>query len=939
MKKIITVFTSGLILFSACETEGYERTAEGMIIHPQSGPAKAIQIIPVTDQVIHVKASPSGDFSEDPNLIADTKKLPSISYKVRTSGDTIILSTQSINTRVLRTTGEILFTDADGNLILREKQGGGKEFTPIEVEGTKGYTFRNVFESDGDEGLYGLGQHQSDEFNYKGKNEELFQYNTKVSVPFIVSTKGYGILWNNYSLSRFGDKRPYAELGDVFKLFDQEGKEGMLTASYHQHGRSAAPTLKRAENKIHYEDLVTILDFPEHFPTPQSYATWEGEIEPQESGAFHFRLHYAGYTKVFIDNKEVINERWRAAWNPSDYKVKVDMEAGKKYPFRIEWYPDGDVSYVGLKVLSPLSEEEQNQLAFWSEMGDEMDYYFIGGGNMDQVISQYRTVTGKSQVMPKWAMGYWLSRERYKTQDELLEALAEYRKREVPLDVIVQDWSYWPVDAWGSHEFDKARFPDPKGMVDQIHEQNARIMISVWPKFYATTEHFKELDAIGAMYQQAIKDSIRDWIYPGYIGSFYDAYNAEARKLFWEQMNEHLYSLGIDAWWMDASEPNVQDNTDMDYRKLLCGPTALGPSTKYFNAYALMNAEAIYDGQRGVNPDDRVFLLTRSGFSGQQRYSTATWSGDIATRWEDMKAQISAGLNFAMSGIPYWTMDIGGFSVENRYMAAREGSEDMDEWRELNTRWYQFGAFCPLFRSHGQYPYREIYHISPEGSPTYRSMKYYTELRYRMMPYVYSLAGMTYFNDYTIMRALVMDYVQDKNTYNIDDQFMFGPALMACPVYEYKARNREVYFPAGVWYDYYTGQTIQGGKRVQVNAPYEQMPLYVRGGSIIPTGQLIQSTAETQKDLTVYVYAGADGSFTLYEDNGVTYDYEKGNYTMIDFHYNDTDQKLTIGARKGSYPEMHHERSITVIYISPSSSVGTETQLMYSGGTLDINLN
>ncbi|MCC8096667.1 MAG: DUF5110 domain-containing protein [Tannerellaceae bacterium] len=939
MKKLFTFFTAGLFLLTACAPEGYERTSEGVIVHPESGPAKAIQLIPVTDQVIHVKASPTGDFSKDPNLVADTKKLPTVSYKVHTAGDTIILSTAKLHTRVLRSTGEISFTDIFGNLILQEKAGGGKAFTPIEVEGTAGYTFRQVFENDADEGLYGLGQHQSDEFNYKRKNEELFQYNTKVSVPFIISTKGYGILWNNYSLSRFGDQRPYAELGDVFRLYDKEGTEGTLTASYFTQGKSSGLSLTRNENKIDYENLGTILNFPESFPTPEAYATWEGEIEPKESGTFYFRLHYAGYTKVFIDNQEVISERWRAAWNPSDYKVNADLEEGEKYPFRIEWYPDGDVSYIGLKVLSPLPVEEQNRLAFWSEIGDEMDYYFIAGGDMDNVISHYRRVTGKSQVMPKWAMGYWLSRERYKDQEEILGALDEYRRREVPLDVIVQDWSYWPVDAWGSHEFDKERFPDPKGMVDHIHNQNARIMISVWPKFYMTTEHYKELDAIGAMYQQAIKDSIRDWIYPGYIGSFYDAYNADARKLFWEQMNEHLYSLGIDAWWMDASEPNVQDNTDMDYRKLLCGPTALGPSTKYFNAYALMNAEAIYDGQRSVNPDDRVFLLTRSGFSGQQRYSTATWSGDIATRWEDMKAQISAGLNFALSGIPYWTMDIGGFSVENRYMAAQEGSEDMQEWRELNTRWYQFGAFCPLFRSHGQYPYREIYHISPEGSPTYRSMKYYTELRYRLMPYIYSLAGMTYFNDYTIMRAMVMDYTHDPTTYDLDDQFMFGPAFMVCPIYEYQARSRDVYFPEGLWYDYYSGQAIRGGKHMQVDAPYEQMPLYVRAGSVIPTGRLIQSTAEEQKELMVYVYAGADGSFTLYEDNGVTYEYEKGNYTMIDFVYDDTDKKLTVGARKGSFPEMHTERPITIVYISPDSAVGTENQFTYGGGALTIDLN
>ena len=553
---------------------------------------------------------------------------------------------------------------------------------------------------------------------------------------------------------------------------------------------------------------------------------------------------------------------------------------------------------------------------------------------MDKVISGYRTVTGKSQIMPRWAMGFWLSRERYKTQEELLTALNEYRRRQVPLDVIVQDWSYWPVDAWGSHEFDKERFPDPKGMIQEIHDKDARIMISVWPKFYYTTEHYKELDALGAMYQQAIKDSIRDWIYPGYIGSFYDAYNPEARKLFWRQMNEHLYSLGIDAWWMDASEPNVQDNTDIEYRKALCGPTYLGPSAKYFNAYALANAEAIYDGQRSVNPDDRVFLLTRSGFAGQQRYSTATWSGDIGTRWEDMKAQISAGLNFAMSGIPYWTMDIGGFSVENRYMAAKEGSEDLREWRELNNRWYQFGAFCPLFRSHGQYPCREIYNIAPEGSPTYQSMKYYTELRYQLMPYIYSLASKTHFEDYTIMRALVMDYSDDEKTYDIDDQFMFGPAFMACPVYEYKARDREVYFPSGIWYDYYNGKRIQGGTTIHVDAPYERMPLFVRAGSIVPTGKVIQSTKEEQKDLIVSVYAGADGSFTLYEDNGVTYDYEKGNYATIPFVYDDARRTLTIGAREGDYPGMIRERQITVRLITPENPAGKDVTISYQGKPL-----
>lgn len=929
----------GVFILLSCDTaSSFQTDKTGITVPVQSGSVKLIKLEVVNDDVIRVIASPTGEFANKVNLIKDTQEYPVTSFDTRQEDDTVILETATVLAHVSKTTGEVWFTDKEGNILLREKTGGGKTYDPVEVEGVKGYALRQVFEGKEGEGLYGLGQHQSDEFNYKGKNEELFQYNTKVSVPFIVSTEGYGILWHNYSLSRFGDKRPYSDLDKAFKIYNKEGKENSLTATYYNDQTRRNVLQTREEPVIDYEDLGTIKNFPEKFPTNEASATWEGELEPLESGKYHFRLHYAGYTKVFLGDEEIIPERWRTAWNPNQYKVAVELEKGKRYPLRIEWLPDGAVSYLGLKVLSPVPEAEQNQIAFFSEMGDEIDYYFINGKNMDDVISGYRAATGKSQVMPKWAMGYWLSRERYKTQDELLEALGEYRKRRVPLDVIVQDWSYWPVDAWGSHEFDKQRYPDPKGMIQSIHDQNARIMISVWPKFYITTEHYKELDAIGAMYQQAVKDSIRDWIYPGYIGSFYDAYNPEAQKLYWNQMNEHLYSLGIDAWWMDASEPNVQDNTNMDYRKSLCGPTYLGPSTKYFNAYSLENAKAIYDGQRGVNPNDRVFLLTRSGFTGLQRYSTATWSGDIGTRWEDMKAQISAGLNFALSGIPYWTMDIGGFCVEKRYEQAKEGSEDLNEWRELNTRWFQFGAFCPLFRSHGQYPYREIYHISPEGTPTYNSMKYYTEIRYRLMPYVYSLAGMTYLNDYTIMRALVMDFPKDKKTYHIDDQFMFGPAFMACPVHKYKERSREVYFPEGMWYDYYTGKSMPGGVSKVVEAPYERMPLYVKAGSIIPAGELIQSTAEVQKDLTVYVYTGTDGDFMLYEDNGVNYDYEKGEFSTIGFRYNEAGKKLTIEKRQGQYAGMAADRNISVIFITPENAEGKKIDVSYGGEQVEVDL-
>ncbi|WP_321518301.1 TIM-barrel domain-containing protein [uncultured Bacteroides sp.] len=918
------------LLFMSCVKPEYEKTADGVIVkleQKQSNDLKMVRLQVINDKTIHVSATPEDKFSEEKSLIIlpQTGKTPS--FLLENKNGTVVLSTKNLKAFVNLKTGEVNFADIKGNSILRENKGGGKSFTPIEVEGTKGYTMRQVFESPDDEAFYGLGQHQSDEFNYKGKNESLFQYNTKVSVPFVLSNKNYGILWDNYSLSKFGDDRDYAQLNQ-FKLFDANGKEGGLTATYVPDSRSGKATVTRTESTVDYEDIKTIKNLPDNFPFDGANVTYSGELEADQSGVYRFWLYYAGYTEVYINNVKVVQERWRTAWNPNNYKFTVHLEKGKRVPIRIEWKPDGGVSYLALKALSPVPDSQQNKLALYSEMGNEINYYFIKGKNMDEVISGYRKLTGKSQVMPKWAMGYWQSRERYKTQNELLGTLKEFRKREIPIDNIVLDWNYWPENAWGSHDFDLARFSDAKAMVDSVHQMNAKIMISVWPKFYVTTDNYKAFDKNGWMYQQAVKDSIKDWVGKGYVGSFYDAYSEGARKLFWKQMQDKLYKKGFDAWWMDASEPNVRDCTDMEYRKKLCGPTALGPSTKYFNTYALMNAQAIYEGQRGVDPDKRVFLLTRSGFAGLQRYSTATWSGDIGTRWEDMKAQISAGLNFSMAGIPYWTMDIGGFCVEKRYERGQRvfdktGDEnaDLKEWRELNTRWYQFGSFAPLFRAHGQFPYREVYNIAPDNHPAYQSIVYYTKLRYSMMPYIYSLAGMTYFKDYTIMRALVMDFEKDTKVNNIGDQYMFGPSLMVCPVYQYGARTREVYFPETTgWYDFYTGKYVRGGQTLKVDAPYEKMPLYAHEGAIIPYGPNIQYTSEKPADhITLYIYGGQNGSFTLYEDEGDNYNYEKGKYATIEFSYDEVSKSLTIGDRKGEFKGMPKERSFNVVYVNKST--------------------
>nr|WP_321452670.1 TIM-barrel domain-containing protein [uncultured Carboxylicivirga sp.] len=936
MMNRLFVFLALAILMMACG-QSWKEDSGGITVYPTNptdGGAKVIHVQPVSDQTFEVRASAASELSENESLI----KVPSegVKFKAVEENGLVVIKTAKAAAKINATTGEVSFFDEDGNLIMKE-DAGKRIFKKINVEGTDGYEMSQVFDSPKDEALYGLGQHQADEMNYKGKNEELFQYNTKVSIPFVVSTKNYGVLWDNYSLTRFGDPRPYSNI-NTLKLYDKDGKEGGLTATYIDDLKTGHEFLVRTESTIDYENLTTIKKFPEGFNFQHAKITWEGSIEGDEKGVYNFLCYYAGYTKLWVDG-ELQFDKWRTAWNPSVAKFHVAMEKGVKKHIKLEWLPDGGVSYIGLKTLSPRNEEAKNDLSFFSEMGQEIRYYMMTGTSMDDVISQYRTVTGKAQVMPKWSMGFWQSRERYKTQDELLDVLAEFRKRHIPLDNIVVDWSYWPQTAWGSHDFDKARFPDAKAMNDQIHEQNAHVMISVWPKFYHNTEHYKQFDEKGWMYTRAVEDSVRDWIGQGYIGSFYDAYSEGARKLFWDQIHDKLYTKGFDAWWMDASEPDILSNASIEYRKELMTPTALGPSTEYFNAYALMNAKGIYEGQRQVDNDKRVFILTRSGFAGLQRYGAVTWSGDIGTVWEDMKAQISAGINFAMSGLPYWTMDVGGFCVEKRYEVAKEGSEDMEEWRELNTRWYQFGAFVPLFRVHGQYPFREVWNIAPEKHQAYKSMLYYNKLRYRLMPYIYTLAGMTHFDDYTMMRGLAMDFTDDKNVYNIGDQYMFGPSLMVCPVYEYKARSREVYLPktAG-WYDAYTGSWLDAGVKMTADAPYEKMPMYVKAGSILPMGPEIEYTTQKPADkITLVVYTGADASFELYEDEGTNYNYEKGKYAVIPFSYSEADKTLTIGARKGEFEGMLKDRQFNVVFVSKDKAMGIDDAQTATGQVENYN--
>jgi alpha-D-xyloside xylohydrolase len=433
MERIFCIVFS-ILFFLSCSTAGLEKTQNGVIVRinqENSSGVKTIRLNVVNDKIIHVSATPEKKFPNERSLIIQSGLNMSDKFSVEEKEDIIILSTDSLDVTIHKSTGEIAFLNKKGEYILRENSGGGKTFTPIEVEKTKGYTVHQLFESPDDEAFYGLGQHQSDDFNYKGKNESLFQYNTKVSVPFVISNKNYGIVWDNYSLSKFGDVRDYADL-DRFSLYGADGSEGGLTAVYSKKN-DPSKTIVRKENRLDYQFLPLLKNFPENFDLNHSNIVWSGEIEAPESGLYRFFLHYAGYTKVYINNEPVVEERWRTAWNPNSYKFEYNFREGERVPIRIEWEPDGGVSYIALKVLSPVPDEEQNKLSLWSEMGNGIDYYFVAGNSMDDVISGYRTLTGKSQIMPKWAMGFWQSRNVTKPRTNYWKPLLNSENEKSPL--------------------------------------------------------------------------------------------------------------------------------------------------------------------------------------------------------------------------------------------------------------------------------------------------------------------------------------------------------------------------------------------------------------------------------------------------------------------------------------------------------------------------
>lgn len=746
----------------------------GVTVRPSAHGAVPVRLQVVDAGIVRVSADPQGRFQRSESLM----RVPvqgDTAFTLDQQGDRVRLKTARVTAEVSTVDGHVSFSDAAGKPLVSEVA-GGRSFTPLQVEGRRYLSTRQRFASPDDEAFYGFGQHQQGWMNQKGRNVELLQSNIDLAVPYLVSSRNYGILWDNNSITRMGDPRGLQPLPASLKLYDAQGRPGALTARYSVNGRQV---VERRESELNYQYLKDLAKYPAQAkPSDKSrmQVSWEGEIEARSGGEHTFSLYASEYAKLWVDGKQVV-DRWRQNWNPWHHEFALALAPGERHRIRVEWDLI-DPSYIALLHRDPLPAAEAKDLSLWSEAGQMIDYYVVAGDNADQVIAGYRELTGKAVLLPKWAYGFWQSRERYKSQDELLGALDGYRQRKLPIDNIVLDWSYWPENAWGSHDFDPVHFPDPDGMIRSVHDQHAQIMISIWPKFYPTTANYKELDAAGHIYRRNVEVGELDWIGAGYKNAFYDPYSSEAQAIYWRQVDAKLNRKGIDAWWMDADEPDVHSNLDIGERKARTTPTALGPSTEYFNAYPLPHTHGVYAGDRAAD-GKRVFILSRKGYAGTQRNAVAVWSGDIVSRWDDMRDQISAGVNVSMSGLPNWTFDIGGFAVEKRY--ENQEAAHLKEWRELNTRWFQFGAFVPLFRSHGQFPYREIWNIAPEGTPYFESMAYYDRLRYTLLPYIYTLAGDTYHRDGVMMRGLPMDFPNDPRVADLNDQYLFGPAFLVAP--------------------------------------------------------------------------------------------------------------------------------------------------------------
>lgn len=608
--------------------------------------------------------------------------------------------------------------------------------------------------------------------------------------------------------------------------------------------------------------------------------------------------------------------------------------------------------------------DNEQETSFCSEVGDCIDYYFMYGGSADGVIAEVRALTGDVPMMPLWSYGFMQSKERYKSQEETVGVVKKYRELGIPLDCIIQDWQYWGHNyLWNAMDFQNPAFSRPKDMIDEVHALNARMMISIWSSFGPATKPYRALDKEGLLFdietwpQSGVDGWPPNLEYPSGV-RVYDAYSPKARDIYWEHLNKGIFQLGMDGWWMDSTEPDHFNHKESDFDR----QTGLGSYRSVRNAYPLVSVGGVSDHQRALTQDKRVIILTRSGFLGQQRYGSNVWSGDVQSSWDMFRKQITAGLNFSLTGMPHWNSDLGGFFAGSYNTSWGDNSATRNPmYQELYVRWLQFGVFCPMMRSHGADVPREFYWYGKKGEPIYDALVDAVKLRYTLLPYIYSTSWDVTHNRSTFMRALFMDFVNDKQTWNVNDEYMFGKAFLVAPVLHAKytpevqqktleenegwnrdskksaktpiltdfthSKNMEVYLPAGTrWYNFWTNEAIEGGQKLVISTTLNRIPLFVRAGSIVPCGPDVQYTGEKKWDnLTLCVYPGENGNFTLYEDEGDNYNYENGAYTEIPMNWDNASRILTIGARKGEYNGMLQKRQFIVKAIDGNSKTVTYT--------------
>jgi alpha-D-xyloside xylohydrolase len=828
------------------------RQPNGAIMHSASG---FVQVEVCSGSVIHIVAGRTATLPR-PVVPAVIGQCTGGRFTTTSDGSQVRIQTDKLTVEVDKHSGSVKFLTRSGETVLSEPPHNDRAIPGAEAS-EAGSGISQEFQLSPGEALYGLGQHQEGFFDLRNIPIQLLQANTNIAIPFLISTNGYGLLWNNPSLTDFDPATQPVYL-------DKNGAGTFHTGPEGQYG-------------------------------------------------FLLSGNYRNKLKLSVDGQPIID--LKNMWLPLSAGARIQLAADTTYKVTAE--TGGDTK---LAVRTP-----SDTMTFRSQVGDSVDYYFLYGPEPKEVLAEYRQFTGAAPLLPRWAYGFWQCRERYSSQQQILDTAVEFRRRKIPVDVLVQDWQYWGKYGWNAMRFDESAYPDPTAMMSALHRQDFHMVISVWAKFGADTAVDKEFVANNLVLKSAASTGE-----PGEAKereNWADLFNPQAQKLFWTDIDRNLFSAGLDGWWLDASEPEGDPLKD--------DATFLGPGTKVRNAFPLFETSAVYQGQRAVTQDKRVVILTRSAYAGEQRNGTIAWSGDISANWETLRRQIPAGLSFGMSGFPYWTTDIGGFfRPADQYTSP--------EYHELLIRWFQFGAFCPIFRIHGYRSETEMWKYGPEVE---RVLRQYDELRYRLLPYIYSSAwGVTHRSE-ILMRGLPFVYPQDTSVRQVKDEFLFGDSLLISPVTEQHATTRAVVLPAADnWIDFWSGKSYRGGQTITVDAPLDRIPILVKGGSIVPMGPVVQSTSEYQDPLEIRIYGGKDASFELYDDSGDGYAYEHAARAAIHFQWEDRSHTLSIGDRAGRFPGMLAKRTFRIVYVEPGKGTEGESNstadrtVIYRGRSLAIDL-